>query len=927
MKPSRAAALAGATWVAVLGAANRVAGDAASPIMIGYSQKDSTQPRYRFWQAGAWTAEQTVPNTQVEDFPWVILRNCPTRNEWALGTINWWSEATLAFYDGVSWTANTKVCSDIGVYDQRPFDLAYESVSGDLLVAYWIDSGANRQRIGYRTFGPGLLSSQQYLVLPNQDRVMWIQLYPIPGTDQILLLALNTTLDLYAAFWNGSGFSAVTMLHDNLQTASSQCFDAAFESLSGEGLVIYCSNGHHYPKYRRWNGITWSAEMELPSVGATQRWFRLVPDPASDKILMGCLDNAQDINVSLWNGNAWSAVQELETNACFSEVRTFDIAFEPQGTRALIAYPDNWNDKLRYRVWNGSAWSAEVWGPNLADDPTICGLFTGLVPGEIFVLCQVDGLSLKFMRWNGTALSAPEDLVTAVESWGTQGFMVAMPAAPRKRFVDVSSAAGFGLQTSSDPEWGSGLHWGDLNGDGRLDAIITGNGSSRLLLGNTSLTFSANTFGGGTVYRQGALLDIDNDGDLDFWGIPHWTEERLFLNSGAASFTDSGAAGFGDPYNNEGLAAADVNGDGWCDLVMFSANGNWIGHNQGTTPSTLLGTTAAALGLSTVGNYGNGDFCAAGDVNNDGRLDFFFHYDGGRLFVSNGDGAYRVDTGNIVVATGLYAKFGSAFGDYDNDGDLDLFAPSYTAGTPGSLWKNLLSETGSLSFVNVAAAAGITNAAGHRGCCWGDYDHDGDLDLYVVTRGGGANVLYQNQGPPNWTFTDVTLAEGAAAAGDGQDAVFVDCDNDGDLDLAVTQTAAANTLLRNRTDDQRYLKVRVLGRGGGGTNRAGVGVRVELWDAAGQTRLARRDLGTARGYGGTEPLWAHFGGVNPAMAYTIKVFFASRSADDPYSVSVVPATVSTTIGGTVIPQMLTVEEPPGLRIIRWREVPRTPASE
>ncbi len=926
MKQSRALAAAGVGWAAILLVANGAAGDVTSPIMIGYSQKDSTQPRYRFWQDGAWTAEQTVPNTQVDDFPWVILRNCPTRNEWALGTINWWSEATLTLYDGVSWTANTRLCDDVGVYDQRPFDLAYESVSGDLLVAYWIDSGANRQRIGYRAFGPGLLSSQQYLVLPNPYRVMWIQLYPVPGSDQILLLALNTTLDLYAAFWNGNSFSAVTLIHDNLQTASSQCFDAAFESLSGEGLVIYCSNGHNYPKYRRWDGAAWSEEWELPSVGATQRWFRLVPDPVSDRILMGCLDNAKDINVSLWNGDSWSAVQELETNACFSEVRTFDIAFEPQGTRALIAYPDNWGDKLRYRVWNGASWSAEVWGPDLADDPTICGMFTGLTAGEIFVLCQVNGLNLKFMRWNGSGLSAAEELETAVESWGMQGFMVAMPAASRKRFVDVTSSAGFGMQTSSDPEYGSGLHWGDLNGDGRLDAILTGDAFSRLLLGNGSLPFTVSTFGGGTIYRQGALLDIDNDGDLDFWGMPHWVDERLYLNSGSASLSDFGAAGFSDPYNNEGLAAGDANGDGWCDLVMFSANGNWIGHNQGFASPMLLGTAAAGLGLSTVGDYGNGDFCAAGDVNNDGRLDFFYHYDGGRLFVSNGDGTYRRDAGNIAAATGVTAKFGSAFGDYDNDGDLDLFVPSCAAGTPGSLWKNSLSETGLLSFSSVADA-GITDASGHRGCCWGDYDNDGDLDLYVVTRGGAANVLYQNQGSPTWTFINVTAVEGAEAPGDGQDAVFVDYDNDGDLDLAVTQTAAANTLLCNRTNDQRYLKVRVIGRGAGGTNRAGVGVRVELWDSAGETRLARRDLGVARGYGGTEPVWAHFGGVNPAATYTVKVFFANRSADDPHRVSVVPAAVSTTIGGTVIPQMLTVEEPPGVRILRWREVPRTPGSE
>jgi hypothetical protein len=155
---------------------------------------------------------------------------------------------------------------------------------------------------------------------------------------------------------------------------------------------------------------------------------------------------------------------------------------------------------------------------------------------------------------------------------------------------------------------------------------------------------------------------------------------------------------------------------------------------------------------------------------------------------------------------------------------------------------------------------------------------------------------------------------------------LLDIDNDGDLDLAVTQAGAANTLLRNNTNNQSYLKVRVVGRGGGGTNRAGLGVRVELWDAAGTTRLARRDIGVARGYGGAEPTWAHFGGITRTSTYTVKTYFISKPMTEPYSVTVVPASASTVIGGTTIPQMLTVEEPQASRVIYWREVPRTPAS-
>ena len=478
-------------------------------------------------------------------------------------------------------------------------------------------------------------------------------------------------------------------------------------------------------------------------------------------------------------------------------------------------------------------------------------------------------------------------------------------ADPGWLFTDVSSACGFNVRSTTSDHSASGLHWGDLDADGDLDAIITGNSSSRLLISNNAgESFFVSVFGGGGRDRQGALLDIDNDGDLDFWHI----DERLYENNGAGSFTDRGDLGFRDPSNSEAVAAADVNRDGWCDIIMFSANGNWLGHHQGTLPASLVGSRDRAYGLNDRGDYGNGDFCSAGDVNNDGRLDFFYHYNGGRLFCSTGDGAYIEDDGGISVVTGNHDKFGSAWADYDNDGDLDLFVPRYDDRRPGYLWRN----NGS-SFSDITSAAGITGTARQRSACWGDYDNDGDLDLYITTAEGG-NLLYQNQGDGSFLSVD----EGAGAAGKGHDAIFVDYDNDGDLDLAIAREDTSNVLLRNNTDNTDYLKVRVIGAGEGGTNKAGLGVRVELYAAGGTTLLARREVGVARGFGGTEPLWVHFGGVTNTDTYVVKVHFVTAVQ----TVTVVPRDVSTTIGPTTIEQMLTVEEEGAsmLRLIRWMEV-------
>ena len=468
-------------------------------------------------------------------------------------------------------------------------------------------------------------------------------------------------------------------------------------------------------------------------------------------------------------------------------------------------------------------------------------------------------------------------------------------------FTNVSIATGFDVATAASNE-GSGLLWFDSDDDGDLDGIITGSTSSRQLTNNSagaSFTVGVNTGIGG---RQAAMLDIDNDGDIDYWHI----SERLYENDGLASFTNLGNLGFSQPTNNEGVAAADVNHDGWCDLVMFSGDGNWIGHHQGAGPVALVGTNNVSYGLNDAGDFGNGDLCSSGDVNNDGYLDFFYNYGTGKLFLSDGDGTYTENASGISVVTGNSDKMGSAWGDYDNDGDLDIFVARYDSGSTGYLWRN---DAG--VFTDVTAAAGIMNTSGQRSACWGDFDNDGDLDLYLVTRAGYGNILYENQN--DGTF--VVGCTSAAAPGDGHDAVFVDYDNDGDLDLAITQAGATNTLLRNDLDDTNYLKVRVIGKGSGGTNRAAIGVRVDLYDAAGTTFLARREIGVARGFGGTEPVWLHFGGVDPATTYTVKVHLVGGVKD----VSVVPSAVSTTIGATTIPQMLTIEET-AAKIVSWQEV-------
>lgn len=419
----------------------RAPADGNSPTMVVFGRDGNGSPAYSTFDDGSWSSPLAMPSVGAETY-WVVLKNCPTRDETACATLDQDNDINVLIYDGSAWGGATEVCSDAATNSTRPFDLCYEQESGDMLLAYW-DNGD--EKVGFRTYGGTVLSGEGLLTMPSTADLRFVSLTPNPATDEILLLAGNDENHVFAAAWNGGGWGSVTTLVADGETATEEQFAVTYESQSGAALVVYTEQDDDSPHYRVWDGTSWSADAQMPSIGAGGRWLRLAADPASDEILFAAVDDSDDINVNVWNGSSWGSTLQVESDAFSHAERRFDLAYEAGGGKALLVYHQAWMVNPRYRTWDGSSWSSEQQGPLIWSWDRVIQLRTGTTAGEVFVAESDFAGDLQMLRWDGSSLSGPQELHTDLGGTeSTERFMLALPSglAPTKLVLKDWSRGG-----------------------------------------------------------------------------------------------------------------------------------------------------------------------------------------------------------------------------------------------------------------------------------------------------------------------------------------------------------------------------------------------------------------------------------------------------------------------------------------------------
>ncbi len=363
--------------------------------------------------------------------------------------------------------------------------------------------------------------------------------------------------------------------------------------------------------------------------------------------------------------------------------------------------------------------------------------------------------------------------------------------------------------------------WGDFDNDGDLDLYVgTFNGPDRLFKNNgdetfTDVTADFNLGTGNTATLAVSWGDYDNDGDLDLF-ISGEKRINSFYRNDVTTFSnignDLGITYFGSSYT---VNWVDYDNDG--DLDLFNAHWDYQ-HRLYQNNQNIFTDIAQTVGITETGKCRAG---AWGDYDNDGDLDLYICR--GASYESQQDLFYRNDNGiftNIASSVGFINVFLSVsadWGDFDNDGDLDLYVATDEA-QPNQLYRN---DNG--SFIDISAEKGVDNQETCLSVSWVDPDNDGDLDIFVTRVVGFPNLLYEND---NGNFTEAQVNFGLGDdTGDSRGHSWGDYNSDGFLDLYVTNRYGDNYLYKNNGNSNNWITIDL---NSSISNSNGIGAKIEV---------------------------------------------------------------------------------------------------
>lgn len=438
--------------------------------------------------------------------------------------------------------------------------------------------------------------------------------------------------------------------------------------------------------------------------------------------------------------------------------------------------------------------------------------------------------------------------------------------------VNFTSITTIGNPAVNDTLESTGVSWVDVNNDGFLDLFVA---NGNVISQNNSLYINDHN-GGFIKITSGAIVndggtsiggtwgDFNNDGNLDLFVTNRNSFGNfLYAGNGDSTFTKITTGSIvTDMPNGNSSGWTDLNRDGLVDLFTVNFTQNDLVYINNGLPNFTFTKIDTAAFLTDGGNFSiDGQWA---DYNNDRYPDFFIGNAGTQndlVYTNNGNLTFTKTTLNDARAT-----LGASWGDFNNDGYLDLFTTGYL-----NQKSRLYVNGGPPNYNLIPIDTGIVSndPANSVGSCWGDFDNDGDLDLFVANDGTLSGFLYLNAGAPNYGFVKVTSGTILNNTANSFGCACGDFNNDGQLDIYVANRLnQKNFLFKNEGNNNKWITVKCLGVT---SNKAAIGTKVRVKATInGQPVWHMQEVTPQTGYN-SQNLLLHFGLSNAVIIDSIKV--------------------------------------------------------
>jgi hypothetical protein len=518
-------------------------------------------------------------------------------------------------------------------------------------------------------------------------------------------------------------------------------------------------------------------------------------------------------------------------------------------------------------------------------------------------------------------------------------------------FTRMTDIAGLDAEYSAPGVYGPGVAVMDIDGDGDLDLFVPNDRSGHKLYRNNGdgtfediapqlgLDFVAtlpapedvvNPLDNDPTTMMPCFIDTDNDGDLDLF-ITVWNGYSRYFENVEGQFVDrTHSSGLGIVGRSVTAAWGDFNRDGLLDVYVADWGGlDRLFRNEGnhrfTNDSERLGLYDRLVqpmpGWSAIWFDQDDDGWPDLYVGNDYGMANFLYMNKQTEFVDEARAHFPelLDPNRTILENNF--SMGQAFGDFDRDGDYDLFVANVATNDlyerRGDMYYDLMEDRTQIGPDGPLAALRNLDIGWH--CDWPDINHDGWVDLFLVNGyiricprdfpdcpGEGEqrqpNFLWLNRG--DRSFADVTNEAGLADFAWGKAGAFADFDGDGDLDLFVTNSGSATAPSRHvfwrndSVDLGNWLQIDLVGVR---SNRDGYGTKLRVH--VGEV-MHMRDKWHSTGYLSQASPWVHFGLGDAQVIDLLEIRWPSGIVDRLENVNVnrrIRLVEGTTANGVSIP--------------------------